>query len=135
MGLISDSFALCHANLLSCHITMELTAYLPKEMSAGPMVTGIRHLEKWRKILKYSECYFLLAEFAKSILAKSVAQIGWNDTGNDEIRLMRPRVLLASVLWEEASAIHEAKSILNSHLINATVIPPNLRGVSFFKLL
>lgn len=130
MGLISDAFSLCHANLLSCNTTLELMSYLPKEMNWGPMVTGIRHLEKWRKILKYSESYLLLAEFAKSIFAKSMIQIGWNDTGNDEIKLLRPEVLLAAVLWEETEAITEAKTLLHEHLTNAMEIPPNLRGVS-----
>lgn len=58
-----------------------------------------------------------------------MVQIGWNDTGNDETRLLRPEVLLAAVLWEETEAINEAKTLLHEHLTNAMEIPPNLRGV------
>jgi hypothetical protein len=67
----------------------------------------------------------------KTMLMKSVTQIGWSDTGSDEIRLVRPQILLASVLWEQPESIKEAKVILQSHLFNATVIAPNLREVSF----
>lgn len=129
MGLISDAFALCHGNLLECSVTMNLTSYLPKEKSWGPMVVALRHFEKWRKILKYTECYLLLTEYMKSMLNKSVNQIGWSDTGTDETRLIRPQVLLASVLWERPESIKNATTILQSHLFNATAIPPNLREV------
>lgn len=131
MGLISDSFALCHSNLLDCSITLELSSYLPKEKNWGPMVVAIKHFEKWRKILKYTECYLLLTEYIKATLTKTVTEVGWNDTGSDETRLIRPQILLASVLWEQPESIKEAKSILNSHLINATKISPNLREVTY----
>jgi hypothetical protein len=89
MGLISDSFSLCHANLLSCDVTLELLAYLHKDLQWAPVYTGLKNLEKWRKILKYSESYMLLAEFGKSILVKLVNEIGWADEGTDEIRMLR----------------------------------------------
>lgn len=133
MGLISDAFALCHSNLLDCSTTLEITSYLPKERSWGPMVVAIKHFEKWRKILKYTECSLLLTEYMKAILTKAVSDIGWKDSGTDETRLLRPQILLASVLWEQQESIKEAKSILHSHLINATVIPPNLREVFFHR--
>lgn len=63
------------------------------------------------------------------MLTKSVTQIGWTDAGSDELRLIRPQILLASVLWEQPESIKEAKLILKSHLVNATAIPPNLREV------
>jgi ERAP1-like C-terminal domain len=129
MGLISDAFALCHANLLECSVTLNLTSYLPKEKGWGPMVVALRHFEKWRKILKYTECYLLLTEYMKNMLTKAVTQVGWSDTGTDETRLIRPQILLASVLWERPDSIKETKSILKSHLLNATAIPPNLREV------
>lgn len=129
MGLISDAFALCHGNLLECSVTMNLTSYLPKEKNWGPMVVALKHFEKWRKILKYTECYLLLTEYMKTMLTKSVTLIGWSDTGSDETRLIRPQILLASVLWEQPESIKESKLILQSHLFNATVIPPNLREV------
>ena len=47
MGLISDSFALCHSNLLDCNLTLELTSYLPLEKSYGPVVVAIKHFEKF----------------------------------------------------------------------------------------
>lgn len=131
MGLISDAFALCHGNHLECSVTMNLTSYLPKEKSWGPMVVALKHFEKWRKILKYTECYLLLTEYMKTMLTKSVTQIGWSDTGSDETRLVRAQILLASVLWEHPDSIKEARVILQSHLFNATVIAPNLREVSF----
>jgi hypothetical protein len=135
MGLISDAFALCHGNHLECSVTMNLTAYLPKEKSWGPMVVALKHFEKWRKILKYTECYLLLTEYMKTMLTKSVSQIGWADTGSDETRLVRSQILLASVLWEQPESIKEAKVILQSHLFNATVIAPNLREVSQERLM
>lgn len=130
MGLISDAFALCHGNHLECTVTMNLTSYLPKEKSWGPMVVALKHFEKWRKILKYTECYLLLTEYMKTMLTKSVTQIGWSDVGSDETRLIRPQILLASVLWEQPESIKEAKVILQSHLFNASAISPNLREVS-----
>lgn len=115
---------------MSCEITMNLISYLPKELDWGPMTTGLRHLERWRKILKYSECFLMLTEYVRAILAKSVQEIGWTDTGKDEIKLLRPEVLLASVLWEEPAAILQAKQMLQALVANNTVIAPNLRGVS-----
>ena len=106
-------------------------SYLPKETDWGPMATSLRHLEKWRKILKYSECYLILAEFVRQNLAKSIAEIGWQDTGKDEIKLLRPTVLLSSVLWEEADAINEAKQLLHNYTTNGNEIPPNLRNVAY----
>lgn len=68
------------------------------------------------------------------MLTKSVTQIGWTDAGSDELRLIRPQILLASVLWEQPESIKEAKLILQSHLFNATAVPPNLREVMNFIL-
>lgn len=130
MGLVSDAFTLCHANLMSCQITMSLISYLPKEVDWGPMTIALRHLERWRKILKYSECYLLLAEYVKNLLAKSVMEIGWDDKGKDELKMVRPEVLMATVLWEEPEGIVHAKQLLHNHITNSTVIPPNLRAVS-----
>lgn len=46
-------------------------------------------------------------------------------------RLMRPEVLLASVLWEDIDSITKSKNMLNQFLYyNGTAIPPNLREVS-----
>lgn len=44
-------------------------------------------------------------------------------------RLLRPEVLLASVLWEETEAINQAKQLLHNFLTNGSVIPANLREV------
>lgn len=71
---------------MPCQITMELMTYLPKEQNWGPMTTGLRHLEKWRRILKYSECFFMLTDVVKSILSKPVGQMGWNNLGTDSIK-------------------------------------------------
>ncbi len=84
---------------MSCQITLNLISYLPTELNWGPITTALRHLEKWRRILKYSECFLMLTEFVKSILLKPSEIVGWNNTGKEEIRLLRPEVLLASVLW------------------------------------
>lgn len=119
---------------MSCQITMNLISYLPKELDWGPMAIALRHLERWRKILKYSECYLLLAEYVKNVLARSVMEIGWLDTGKDEVKLLRPEVLMATVLWEEPEGISQAKSLLHSHISNGTRIPPNLRSVCFFNM-
>lgn len=86
IGLISDAFTLCHANLMSCQITLNLISYLPTELNWGPITTALRHLEKWRRILKYSECFLMLTEFVKSILLKPSEIVGWNNTGKEEIR-------------------------------------------------
>jgi hypothetical protein len=131
MGLISDAFSLCHGNLLDCSITLDLTSYLSKEKNWGPMMVALHHLEKWRKILKYTECYLLLGEYVKAELTKAVTQIGWTDAGTDETKLIRPQILLATVLWGHPEALKEARTILQSHLLNATAIPPNLREVFF----
>lgn len=89
IGLLSDAFTLCHANLMPCQITMNLVSYLPKEQNWGPMTTGLRHLEKWRRILKYSECFLMLTEVVKQILSKPVASMGWNNSGKDEVKYER----------------------------------------------
>lgn len=116
---------------MSCQITLSLISYLPNELNWGPITTALRHLEKWRRILKYSECFLMLTEFVKSILLKPSAEVGWNNTGKEEIRLLRPEVLLASVLWEDSTAISHAKQLLQNHLNNSSaVISPNLREVS-----
>lgn len=94
------------------------------------MTIALRHLEKWRKILKYSECYLLLAEYIKNLLSRSVQEIGWDDKGTDELRMVRPEVLMATVLWEEPDGIEHAKRLLHNHITNATVISPNMRAVS-----
>lgn len=132
MGLVSDAFTLCHANLMSCQITMSLISYLPKELDWGPMTIALRHLERWRKILKYSECYISLAEYVKTILAKAVNETGWEDIGSDELRLVRPEVLMALVLWEEPDGLSRASTLLHNHIANNTVIPANLRSVCVF---
>lgn len=130
MGLISDAFALCHGNLLDCSIALNLTSYLSKEKNWGPMLVSLKHFESWRRVLKYTECYPLLTEYMRTTLTKSIAQIGWKDVGSEELRLVRPQILLASVLWEHTDAIKEAENILKSHLFNATTVAPNMREVS-----
>ena len=86
IGLISDAFTLCHGNLLPCQITMSLITYLPRERNWGPMTTGLHHLEKWRRILKYSECFLMLSEIVKTILSKPVLWMGWDNGGLDEVK-------------------------------------------------
>ncbi|GAB0095617.1 Aminopeptidase [Sergentomyia squamirostris] len=131
IGLISDVFTLCHSSLMSCPITMNLITYLPKETNWGPLTTGMRHLEQWRKILKYSECFLMLAEFVRGILTRSIAGLGWKNNGTDSAKLLRPEVLLASVLWEDLDAIKQSKQILHLYLVNGTEIPANLREVIY----
>lgn len=97
IGLLSDAFTLCHANLMPCQITMNLVSYLPKEQNWGPMTTGLRHLEKWRRILKYSECFLMLTEVVKQILSKPVSWMGWNNGGKDEVKW----VYVKFNLWAE----------------------------------
>lgn len=86
MGLITDSFALCEANMLQCRQTISLIAYLPKEKSWGPMVTGLKHLERWRRTLKYSESYLMLSEFVRTLLGKAASTLGWKNVGSDQIK-------------------------------------------------
>lgn len=129
IGIISDAFTFCHCNLMPCQITMELISYLPREMEWGPMSIGLRHLEQWRRILKYSECFLMLTDFVRSLLSRSVNKLGWKDTDSDEMKLLRSEVLLAAVLWEETDAIKQTTKILNASLTNHTKIPPNLREV------
>ncbi|XP_046804908.1 endoplasmic reticulum aminopeptidase 2 isoform X2 [Lucilia cuprina] len=132
LGLLSDAFTLCHANLLPCEITMNMIQYLPSETNWGPMALALRHLEKWRRILKYSECFLMLSEFIKMKLSTVIEKIGWNDDGDEATRLMRPEVLLASVLWEDIDSITKSKNMLNQFLYyNGTAIPPNLREVVY----
>ncbi|XP_029723553.2 endoplasmic reticulum aminopeptidase 2 isoform X1 [Aedes albopictus] len=127
VGIVSDIFTLCHANLLRCDYAMDLISYFPKEQDWGPVLVGLKHLEKWRKILKYSECYLVLAEYIRQNLAKSIQDLTWNDTGKEELKLLRPTVLLSAVLWEEPDAIRNAKELMNDQ----ANIPPNLRPVAY----
>lgn len=46
------------------------------------MTVALRHLEKWRRILKYSECFLMLSEFIKMKLATVIEKIGWTDDGD-----------------------------------------------------
>uniref|UniRef100_A0A182J2S0 Aminopeptidase n=1 Tax=Anopheles atroparvus TaxID=41427 RepID=A0A182J2S0_ANOAO len=131
VGLVSDIFTLCHANLIPCHAAMELISYFPKEKEWGPIVLGTSHLEKWRKILKYSECYLVLAEYVRQNLAKSIQVLGWEDTGEDEARLLRPVLMLSAALWEEADTIKFAKGLVTNFTAHAVPIPPNLRAVAY----
>lgn len=71
---------------MPCQITLNLIVYLPKEQNWGPITTALRHLERWRRILKYSECFLMLTEFVKSILQKPVVVVGWTNSGKEEIR-------------------------------------------------
>lgn len=86
MGLITDSFALCEANMLHCRLTISLISYLPKEKSWGAIVTGLTHLERWRRTLKYSESYLMLSEFVRTLLGKATLELGWKNEGSDQIR-------------------------------------------------
>lgn len=86
IGLLSDAFTLCHANLMPCQTTLSLVTYLPNELNWGPVTTALRHLERWRRILKYSECFLMLSEFVKSVLAKPVSVVGWANGGAEEVR-------------------------------------------------
>uniref|UniRef100_A0A182NN63 Aminopeptidase n=1 Tax=Anopheles dirus TaxID=7168 RepID=A0A182NN63_9DIPT len=131
VGLVSDIFTLCHANLIPCHAAMELISYFPKEKEWGPIVLGTSHLEKWRKILKYSECYLVLAEYVRQNLIKSIQVLGWEDTGEDETKLLRPVLMLSAVLWEEADTIKFAKGLVTNFTAHSVPIPPNLRSVAY----
>lgn len=82
LGLLSDAFTLCHANLLPCEITMSMIQYLPSETHYGPMALAVRHLEKWRRILKYSECFLMLSEFIKMKISTVMEKVGWIDEGD-----------------------------------------------------
>lgn len=84
MGLITDSFALCEANQLQCRLTISLISYLPREKNWGPMVTGLKHLERWRRTLKYSESYLMLSEFVRTLLGKASDSVGWKNEGTDQ---------------------------------------------------
>ncbi|XP_052861884.1 thyrotropin-releasing hormone-degrading ectoenzyme isoform X2 [Anopheles cruzii] len=131
VGLVSDIFTLCHANLIPCHAAMELISYFPKEKEWGPVMLGTTHLEKWRKILKYSECYLVLAEYVRQNLAKSIQAIGWEDIGEEEVKLLRPVLMLSAALWEESDTIKYAKGLVINFTTQSTPIPPNLRAVAY----
>lgn len=130
IGLVSDAFALCHANLLTCDKALELITYLPAEQNWGPMTVALRHMERWRRILKYSECFLMLTELVRTMLKKSVATLGWLDIDSDAERMLRTEVLLSSVLWEEPEAIEKSKQMLNIAENSGASIEPNLREVS-----
>lgn len=49
-----------------------------------------------------------------------------------DYRLLRPEVLLASVLWEDTDAITQAKTFLANYLLKNTTVPANLREVCDF---
>lgn len=131
IGLISDAFTLCHANLMPCPTTLDLIRYLPHELNWGPLTTALQHLEHWRRVLKYAECFHMLSEFIKALLAKPAAIVGWSNGGAEPVRLLRPEVLLASVLWEEPDAIRQARQLLHEAIGNGTLVPANLREVAY----
>lgn len=85
---------------MPCQITMNLISYLPKEQNWGPMTTGLRHLEKWRRILKYSECFLMLTEVVKQILKKPVQTMGWNNSGKDEVKYVTHSTTLIKINYE-----------------------------------
>lgn len=63
--------------------------YLPNETKWGPLTLALRHLEKWRRILKYSECFLMLSEFIKIHLTTIIEKIGVIDEGGVEIQLVK----------------------------------------------
>lgn len=128
IGLLSDGFTLCHSNLLSCEIIMNMIPYLQNETKWGPITLAFRHLEKWRRTLKYSECFLMLSEFIKTQLASIIERIGYMDEGDVETKMLRPEVLLASLLWEDRDVISKTKQIFNQFINDRNEpIPPNLR--------
>lgn len=132
IGLVSDAYTLCHANLLACDKALEMITYLPAEQNWGPMAVSLRHMERWRRILKYSECFPILTEFVRTMLKKSIGTLGWLDIDSDAERMLRSEVLLASVLWEEPEAIEQSKKMLNLAETNQREIEPNLREVGVY---
>lgn len=68
---------------------MNMIQYLPSETYWGPMALALRHLEKWRRILKYSECFLMLSEFIKMKLSTVIENIGWNDDGDEATRWVK----------------------------------------------
>lgn len=116
---------------MPCPITLNLLTYLPHELNWGPLTTGLQHLERWRRVLKYSECFQMLGEYVKAVLAKPVGVVGWSNGGAEEIRLLRPEVLLADVLWEDPDAVQQAKLLLHTAMMNETLVPANLREVAY----
>lgn len=65
---------------------MNMVLYLPKETNWAPVTIALKHLEKWRRILKYSECFLMLSEFVKTKLKILIDRVGWEDKGTDEER-------------------------------------------------
>lgn len=59
------------------------------------MTTGLRHLERWRRILKYSECFLMLTEVVKQILKKPVQTMGWTNSGKDEVKYVYYSICIA----------------------------------------
>ncbi|XP_055850973.1 endoplasmic reticulum aminopeptidase 2 [Episyrphus balteatus] len=132
VGLLSDAFTLCHSNLLNCEIIMNMIPYLPNETKWGPITLAFRHLEKWRRILKYSECFLMLSEFIKTQLASIIEKIGYVDDGDLETKMLRPEILLASILWEDRDVILKSKLVFNQFIYEKNEpIPPNLREVIY----
>ncbi|XP_055909262.1 endoplasmic reticulum aminopeptidase 2 [Eupeodes corollae] len=128
VGLLSDGFTLCHANLLSCEIILNMIPYLQNETKWGPITLAVRHLENWRRILKYSECFLMLSEFIKLQFSSIIERIGYLDEGDIETKMVRPGVLLALVLWEDGDVIKKSKTIFNQFINERNEhIPPNLR--------
>lgn len=116
---------------MPCHLTLGLITYLPAELHWGPATTGLRHLERWRRVLKYAECFQLLAEFVKSLLAGPTAALGWRTGGTEAERLLRPELLLAAVLWEDADAVQQARQLLHTAIAGERPVAANLREVAY----
>ena len=131
-SLLGDAFALASAGRLPFATALDLTRYMAdKERDLAPWQVVADCLGQLNANLRSTAAADPLKKYMRSLVRQARAELGWEDKGSTERRLMRSQVLQFACQAGDAEALQGAKSMLDDWKAASTSISPNLRSVVY----
>ncbi len=131
-GLLADAFAMAAAGRLSYDIALDLTKYMREgETSLAPWEVVIEKLGHLSTAFDDGPLAGPLKKFKLSLVSRLRDELGWNDDGAAETKLLRSALLDVSGQCGHQETLDRAKTMLLQWKNEGVKIKPNLRGVVY----
>ncbi|KAH8312022.1 hypothetical protein KR044_009052 [Drosophila immigrans] len=134
--LLNDAFALADASQLSYSVPLEMTSYLSLEEDFVPWYVAANKLQSLKNTLMYSDSYASYLSYARSLLTKVYAEVGWTvDADNHLKNRLRVSVLTAACSLGLPDCLSQAAQRFSTWVQNPTAAnrpAPDLREVVYY---
>lgn len=130
-NLLDDAFNLARAGHLGYDIALDMTLYLEKEKEYLPWESSASDLSYISDMLEFTGDFSYFQDYIVKKVDTTYKSLGWNDTGSHNERLLRSTIISLACGNGHQECLLEARKRFRAWLCNNTVIPPNLRSVTY----